>query len=313
MPSSNEVKGTVAIIGGTGDLGKFRTGLHLTRIFLTEYWKQFPVVRITTRDVNSPKAQELAKLGAELYKTSESFDDVLSGVDVVVNALNTSVLEKVEKQLAAAIARANPKVYFPSEFGADYRLNEFDGYEHPEWARKRVINADTEAALKGTQTKLVLVAIGMFLGWLFTPGLGIDIGRNVYTPLGPGSTRLATTAEDDIARSVAQLAMLSLDPATASTVPTHVRIAGQNVSYEEIRDTVSRVKGVPKGEIESKSLEEFVNNLKANPNDNLLDYIWVLIGQGKFDFSSENANELVNPGQSLWKWKTVEDKSRGSL
>ncbi|TFK84562.1 NAD(P)-binding protein [Polyporus arcularius HHB13444] len=308
MTSSSEIKGTVAIIGGTGDLG-----LHLTRIFLAEYQKQFPVVRITTRDVNSPKAQELAKLGAELYKTSESFDDVLSGADVVVNALNTSVLEEVAKPLAAALARANPRVYFPSEFGADYRLNEFDGYEHPEWRRKRVINADTEAALKGTQTKIVLVATGMFLEWLFSPGLGIDIENNVYTPLGSASTRLATTAEDDIARAVAQLAILSLDPATASRVPAHARIAGQNVSYEEIRDAVSRIKGVPKGEIKNKNLEEFNSNLKANPNDNLLDYIRVLVGQGKFDFSSENANELVNPGQSLWKWKTVEDLLRGSL
>ncbi|RDX47845.1 hypothetical protein OH76DRAFT_1419308 [Lentinus brumalis] len=305
MTSSSEIKGTVAIIGGTG--------LHLTRIFLAEYKKQFPVVRITTRDVNSPKAQELAKLGAELYKTSESFDDVLSGADVVVNALNTSALEEIAKPLAAALARANPRVYFPSEFGADYRLNEFDGYEHPEWRRKRVINADTEAALKGTQTKIVLVATGMFLEWLFSPGLGIDIENNVYTPLGSASTRLATTAEDDIARAVAQLAILSLDPATASRVPAHARIAGQNVSYEEIRDAVSRIKGVPKGEIKSKNLEEFNSNLKANPNDNLLDYIRVLVGQGKFDFSSENANELVNPGQSLWKWKTVEDLLRGSL
>ena len=39
----------------------------------------------------------------------------------------------------------------------------------------------------------------------------------------------------------------------------------------------------------------------------------VLIGQGKLDFASENANELVNPEQSLWKWKTVEDQLRSSL
>ena len=39
----------------------------------------------------------------------------------------------------------------------------------------------------------------------------------------------------------------------------------------------------------------------------------VLMGQGKMDFSSENANEFVNPGQSLWKWKTVEDQLRDSL
>ncbi len=58
-----------------------------------------------------------------------------------------------------------------------YRLNEFDGYEHPEWRRKRVINADTEAALKGTQTKIVLVATGMFLEWLFSPGRTLALLR----------------------------------------------------------------------------------------------------------------------------------------
>ncbi len=104
--------------------------------------------------------------------------------------------------------------------------------------------------------------------------MGIDIEKNVYTSLGPASNRVATTAGDDIGRSVARLAVLSLDPATASTVPTDLRIAGQNVSYEEIRDAVARVKGVPKGEIRSKSLEEFNNNLKAHPTGNVLDYIW---------------------------------------
>ncbi|TFK80642.1 hypothetical protein K466DRAFT_558868 [Polyporus arcularius HHB13444] len=308
MPSSSNVKGTVAILGGTGDIG-----LRISRIFLTEYREHFPVVRVTTRDPNSPKAQELAKLGAELRRTSESFDDVLSGVDVVINAFNTETIEKVGKELTAAVARVNPKVYFLSEFGVDYRFNEFDGYEHPEWPRKRVITADTKAALEGSQTKLVLLVTGIFLNWLFQPGLGIDVEKNVYTSLGPASNRIATTAGDDIGRSVARLAVLSLDPATASTVPTDLRIAGQNVSYEEIRDAVARVKGVPKGEIRSKSLEEFNSNLKAHPTGNVLDYIWVLIGQGKLDFSRENANELVNPGQSLWKWKTVEDQLRGSI
>ncbi|TFK77937.1 hypothetical protein K466DRAFT_668576 [Polyporus arcularius HHB13444] len=248
----------------------------------------------------------------DLYWTGESFDDVLSGVDVVINTFNTGVILEVGEQLNAAIARANPKVYFLSDLGVDYRLNEFDGYEHTEWQRKRVITADTKAALEGTQTKVIQLVTGMFHGWLLIPDLGIDIEKNVYTSLGPASNRIATTAEDDIGRSIAQLAVLSLDPATASTVPTNLRIAGENVSYEEIRDAVSRVKGVPKGELKSKSLEEFNNNLKVDTTANALQYIWVLVGQGKTDFSNENANELVNPGQSLWKWKTVEDYLRGS-
>ena len=104
--------------------------------------------------------------------------------------------------------------------------------------------------------------------------MGVDIENNVYTSLGPGSIRFATTAEEDIARSIAQLAILSLDPVTDSTVPTDLHIAGQNVTHEEIRDTVERVKGVYKGELKSRSLEEMNNNLKTNPTDNILHYIW---------------------------------------
>lgn len=33
------------------------------------------------------------------------------------------------------------------------------------------------------------------------------------------------------------------------------------------------------------------------------------IGKGWLDHSDNN-NELINPGQKLWKWKTVEDQLR---
>ena len=33
----------------------------------------------------------------------------------------------------------------------------------------------------------------------------------------------------------------------------------------------------------------------------------VLMGEGKLDWSGDNQNELVNPNESIWKWKTVED------
>ena len=36
----------------------------------------------------------------------------------------------------------------------------------------------------------------------------------------------------------------------------------------------------------------------------------VHIGEGNLDFTM-NDNELVNPGESLWKWRTLEDELRG--
>ena len=36
-------------------------------------------------------------------------------------------------------------------------------------------------------------------------------------------------------------------------------------------------------------------------------YTRVLAGEGNFDYSTRNDNELVNPGESFWKWTTIED------
>jgi len=72
----------------------------------------------------------------------------------------------------------------------------------------------------------------------------------------------------------------------------------------------------PKGEIVLKSepLEPFKaqvweEQLKT-PAPSPLGHLKILIAEGKLDFSAENHNELVNPGQNVWKWETVEDYVR---
>ena len=37
------------------------------------------------------------------------------------------------------------------------------------------------------------------------------------------------------------------------------------------------------------------------------------MGEGKLDFSIENDNELVNPGQRVWKWGGLEDCVRYAI
>ena len=34
------------------------------------------------------------------------------------------------------------------------------------------------------------------------------------------------------------------------------------------------------------------------------------MGEGKLDFSGDVQNELVNPDERVWKWKTLEDEIR---
>ena len=39
------------------------------------------------------------------------------------------------------------------------------------------------------------------------------------------------------------------------------------------------------------------------------DFIRFVMGEGKLDFS-RNENELANPGEKSWKWKTVKDYAK---
>ncbi|RPD55653.1 hypothetical protein L227DRAFT_509682, partial [Lentinus tigrinus ALCF2SS1-6] len=75
---------------------------------------------------------------------------------------------------------------------------------------------------------------------------------------------------------------------------------------------VARVRGVEKGRLVSEDLGAKKGGLEGTQDapGAVVDFICVLIGEGKLDFS-DNSNELVNPGESLWKWKTVEDQLRG--
>ncbi|KAH9942387.1 uncharacterized protein BXZ73DRAFT_97799 [Epithele typhae] len=301
---NSTVKATAVVIGGTGLIG-----IWITKSLLTDYRSVFPTVRVTTRDVNGPKARELAALGAEVFN-SDALEDALKGANVVVNTLPTNFPEAEKQKLTTAIAASSAKVYFMSEFGIDYALNDFPGYEHSEWTTKRVMTKESYAAMP--DKKIILLLVGVFLGTLNAPTyaamLGLDVKNNAYKSLGPATTPFAMSAEIDIARSVAQLAVLALDPATAASVPDTVRLAPITTSHAGIAAAVARVRGVPLATVEKEDLAAYKKALSEKPTNNLFDYIKVVTGEGKLNFSANHDNELINPGQRLWKWKTLEDE-----
>ncbi|KAI9059755.1 NAD-P-binding protein [Trametes sanguinea] len=299
---------SVAILGGTGGLGQ-----HISLAFLTEFRSSFPTVRVLTRDPSSTAAQEIAGKRATLVKLDESnlprlLDEAFKDIDVVINALPVHISDETKQAAIDAAARSNAKVYFLDEFGQDHRVEGFPGFDHPELINKQRIAAETRKQLKGK--KVIALYCGLFFDYSLTPVLGVDVEKNVYSAYGSPSQRSSTTSKTDVARSVARLASLALDPATAHKVPDEVRIAGATVSYEEIRDIVARVKGVPKGEIHSEDLETHKEALRHNPGQNFIEYLRVIIAEGKGDLSADNGNELVNPGESFWKWTSVEDHVR---
>lgn len=104
--------------------------------------------------------------------------------------------------------------------------------------------------------------------------MGFDLEKNVYYPYGSATQKFTATAKPDIGRAVGSLALLALDPSTAATVPDEVRIAGSTVSYEDVRDIVSRVKGVPKGKIDILDLDKLEQSLRDQKGKGgILDYL----------------------------------------
>src|SRR5271170_6781741 len=141
-----------------------------------------------------------------------------------------------------------------------------------------------------------------------------------YMP-GTDDVPVAYTSKTDIGLAVIELIKMALkDP---NTVPAHVRIAGANKSPKEIVEIFNKAaKGKtniklkllndeqakelfsrlvfepPKGEEQSLD-QEFMNEVATR-------VFTMSGGGGNLDFT-KNDNELVNPGESKWKWKTLED------
>ena len=56
-------------------------------------------------------------------------------------------------------------------------------------------------------------------------------------------------------------------------MPGEVRVCGQNVSVEDIRDAVARVKGVKRGAIEVSDLAAVKQRLKENQPPAMMDIV----------------------------------------
>ncbi|KAI5121372.1 hypothetical protein M0805_001185 [Coniferiporia weirii] len=310
----------IAIAGATGRLGQV-----ITETLLTTFKPFFSRVIALTRDSSSSKAQDLAALGAELAEVRldgggeeivAQLRNAFQGVDIVVNVLGmTDAL--VKDVVAQEAIGAGAKVYFPSEFGIDHRANDFPGFDHEEWIKKRKhFSYATELAeQKGGNVKVIAVYTGLFLEDSLDPRFGIDISTRTVTAIGPSDARVTYTSKVDIARAVAQLAILAmLSPAAlADSVPAHVHIAGCTRSATEMAAALDRHTSPNKGKC--RVMEESVNAAKDKLREAAATgrvgppagYIRVVMGEGKLDFSGDNSNELVNPNERLWKWDTVEE------
>ena len=148
--------------------------------------------------------------------------------------------------LSFPISRHRPLARLPDVHHAHRSTSHkgnFEGYQHPEWVNKPLLLAEARALSQATYRTLALTC-GAFLQWVLK--LGIDWEKRTTQCVGSAEPLFGMTAFDDIARAVARVALIALDPAAAASLPEdgRVRVGGQFASVLDIKAAVKRVKGV---------------------------------------------------------------------
>lgn len=142
------------------------------------------------------------------------------------------------------------------------------------------------------------------------PWFGLDTANKKYEVVGSADAPVTFTSLDDIGRAVAALASLPLD-----SVPEEVRISGDALSIREVAGVIGKAGG---GDIEvvEIDLEHYKKKAQGAEEKSPALYLRFLMGMGKINFGKKNGNDLVNAGESEWKWKTVKnyaEETKGSL
>jgi len=282
---------TLAVAGGTGVIGS-----HVVKAALRSdvYPSQISRVIVYTTDANSDKAKAVAKLGAEVVEVKGEYKaEHLKGVDVVVSTLVVKVPKPIFDSVYQAAAEAGVKVYIPSEFGLNHPT---PGVSNPVLAAKEA----NSAAARQAGLKVVELHVGLFLEDSINPALGFDTKNRRYTALGPITNRFTVTSKSDIGSATVRAGLLALN--NPASVPDVVIISGDAKSYQEIAEIVGRERG-EEIQIVEESPEQ--NKPGSDPAAQFAFFLRKVNSSGTTDYSKNNSNELVNPGQKYWKWKGI--------
>lgn len=291
-------KVSIAVIGLNGFLGKpvvdaIESGKFDDKI-------QFPIKAVTRKE--KPSTSKIEYVVAQL--DDEHIDDVaakLKGTDVIIElvAPNPQLFLTLEK----VAAKVQPKLYIPSQFGVD--ILQIDAYARGFLA----IKTEHSTKLRESGLKVVDFVTGFFA----EPGAflyeivgvaGIDPATKTITQRGSPDSKISITKLPDIGYSLVSL--LTQDPAT---LPDTVRISSQVITLQDVIDKyeanhdvkLSVVKTISKED----TLKDFQDRLAAGFNfADFFFYLQAVATQGldKGVLFSEVHNELVNPGESLFKW-----------
>ena len=239
-----KMENTILVAGGTGDLGK--------RIIKALVKKNANVIAVVRHTSDSPKVEELEKMGVKVVKLNMSNATELAaacaGVSCVVSALaglHDAIVEAQSALLEAAVAAGVPR-FIPSDFSSDF-TQVAEGENRNFDLRKAFHQKLDVAPIAATS-----IMNGAFADILAYNTPFYNLKNNSVGYWGENADfKVDFTTKDDTANFTAEAA---LDP----TAPRILRIASFQISPNDLAAMATEIKGtafklMPMGSLEGLS------------------------------------------------------------
>jgi hypothetical protein len=168
-------------------------------------------------------------------------------------------------------------------------------------------------AVLSKSTKVIQVFIGLFLEDSIGSWFGYDTKNGVYEAVGSADAKVSFTSVGDVGKVLAAIAGMS--EADLGKVLDQLHVSGTSASLSEVAKLMMNAQSIPKSTISVTTVDESEYKRKTLESgaQNPAPYLRFLMGNGSIDHRSKaeggigNDNELVNPGERRWKWKSMED------
>lgn len=291
----------IAVIGSNGFLGAPVVAALTSDEFSSKI--SLPIIATTRSVKDKVSTDKLKYVEADLSEANlDNLYKIFEGVDVIIELTTPSpaVFDITEK----IVAHTKPKLFIPSQFGTE--LEATDKYFPKFLDLKTQHSKKTRAA--GVKTVDVITSLFAVPGSLLYEVLGavgIDSEAKTVTYRGDPDYKIAVSKLEDIGKSVAALATLP----DYSKIPDKTRVYSDLVSNREFVKRYESTHNVQLKELPAVSkadaLKEAQEKLaKGFDFADFLYYLNVIASQGEdggLAFSASE-RELVNPGESVWKW-----------
>ncbi|KAG2423805.1 hypothetical protein HXX76_014965 [Chlamydomonas incerta] len=260
-------KHTVAVIGGSGMLGK-----HIVTGLLEN--GHYDVTILSRKGSDESKLAAFVTKGAKIapvdYESQEDLVSALKGQEIVISTVGAAALAEQPKYIEAAKA-AGVRRFVPSEFGLDSGAPGVREY-FPALGYKYA----TRDALLASGLEYTFVITGFFLETQFTSLFFWDVPGGKVTVKGDTTQPFTVTSLVDIGRWTAAALR---DPASKNAT---VYLVGENLTYDDAIKTVEAATGKTL-EVTRESKADLEAAIAAAPNlwASFLDLLLRAISDGR--------------------------------